>query len=232
MKIALQALGALALLWCCASSEAAVLVRHCDVPTSTGCSVTPIWVAPASALNVQVARGATSPFVKLADVLPAERIAACYDPAIAVGSTAKCAVTVPGRSDLWELKSTIYPAADPPSSEVQSITLTWDAIITDTLGQPFDGTTGYVISRQQDVCGTTSTDPMCGKMPWVSEDVGNVQRKVYNLAAGRWCFRVQGKTASGDLGAISVPDDDDCATNTVPRKRLPAPVGNIRATSP
>lgn len=88
------------------------LVRHCDTPTTTACATTPIWVKPASAINVQVLRTGV-PFVKLSDVQPTERIAACYDPAIQPGSSATCAVKVPGRTDLWELRSTLYPSVAP-----------------------------------------------------------------------------------------------------------------------
>lgn len=93
-------------------ASADVLIRNCDTPTAAGCAVAPIWVKPASAVNVQVQR-AGAPFVALADVLPTERIAACYDIAITAGSAAKCAVNVPGRTDLWELKSVLYPAPAP-----------------------------------------------------------------------------------------------------------------------
>lgn len=208
-------------------ASADILVRHCDTPTALGCAVAPIWVKPASAINVQVARTG-APFVKLGDIQPSERIATCYnDPAIQPGSSAKCTTTVPNRSDLWELKSTIYP----PDQPLGQITLTWDAVTVDSKGEPFDGTTGYVVSRQQDVCGPDMTDPRCGTMPWISEDVGPVTSKLFAGITGRWCFRVQGRTAAGDLGVISVPDADDCAT-AGQVIRLPGPVPNIKATAP
>lgn len=209
-----------------AAVHADVLVRHCDTSTATACATTPIWVKPASAINVQVNRTG-SPFVKLSDVQPTERIAACYDPAIQPGSSATCAVKVPNRTDLWELKSVLYP----PIEATGQITLTWDAVTTDSTGAPFDGTAGYVVSRQQDVCGAAMTDPRCGTMPWITEDVGAVTKKIYAGISGRWCFRVQGRTAAGDLGVISVPDADDCST-AIPVVRLSGPVQNVKATAP
>jgi hypothetical protein len=211
----------------CARAEADILVRHCDTPTLTACAVSPIWVAPPSAINVQVNRTG-APFVKLSDVQPSERIATCYnDPAIQAGSTAKCTKTVPNRTDQWELKSTLYP----PAQLLGQITLTWDAVTVDTQQQPFSGTAGYLVSRQQDVCLETSADPRCGTMPWITEDVGNVTSKVFAGVAGRWCFRVQGYIAGGQLGAISVPDADDCAT-AAQIQRLPGPANNVKATAP
>lgn len=215
-----------ALLLLPAWSKADVLVRHCDTPTATACATSPIWVKPASAINVQVQRTG-APFVALSTVQPTERIAACYDPAVLPGSSTTCAVKVPNRSDLWELKSVLYP----PVETTGQITLTWDAVTTDSSGAPFDGTTGYVVSRQQDVCGAAMTDPRCGTMPWVSEDVGLVTKKLFTNIAGRWCFRVQGRTAAGDLGVISVPDADDCATAAM-LIRVPGPAQNIKATAP
>lgn len=208
-------------------ASADVLVRNCDMPTLMGCSVAPIWVAPSKAINVQVNRSGV-PFVKLSDIQPSERIATCYnDPAVQEGSAAKCSKTVPDRSDLWELKSTLYP----PDQVLGQITVRWDAVKVDSSGAPFEGTAGYVVSRQQDVCGADMVDTRCGTMPWVSEDVGPVTQKLFVGIAGRWCFRVQGRTAAGDLGVISVPDVDDCAI-AIPRVIVPGPVLNISATSP
>lgn len=210
------------------AASADVLVRNCDTPTAMGCAVAPIWVQPPKAINVQVQRSGAAPFVKLADIQPSERIATCYnDPAIQPGSSAKCTTTVPNRTDLWELKSTLYP----PDQVLGQITVTWDAVTASSDGEPFDGTAGYVVSRQQDVCGAEMADPRCGTMPWISEDVGPVTRKIFANIAGRWCFRVQGRTAAGDLGVISVPDADDCNTAAA-LKRVSGPVQNIKATAP
>lgn len=100
----------LALLPCAGSAE--VLVRNC--PTST-C----VWVAPADATIVQVNRPG-APLVPLADVLPTERIAACYDdPVLTAGAAGTCTKRVPGRSDLWQLKSVLYPTqAAVPSLQI------------------------------------------------------------------------------------------------------------------
>ena len=221
--LASLALAGLAL--ACAPAAADVLVRHCDTPATTGCSVASIWVKPASAINVQVNR-AGSPFVRLADVQPSERIAACYnDPAIAAGSSAKCAVSVPNRTDQWELKSVLFPTGQ----VLGQITLTWDAVTLDTEGQPFTGTTGYIVNRQQDVCLETSTDPRCGTMPWITEDVGNVTRKVFEGLAGRWCFTVQGYIVSREFGAM--PATPGCAV-AGQKLRLSGTVQNVKATGP
>lgn len=93
-------------------ASADILVRHCDTPTATACAVTSIWVKPESAINVQVQRTG-APFVKLSEVQSTERIATCYDPAVTAGSSKTCSVKVPGRSDLWQLKSVLYPAVAP-----------------------------------------------------------------------------------------------------------------------
>ena len=206
-------------------AHADILVRHCDTPTAMGCAVASIWVKPSSALNVQVNR-VGAPFVKLTDVQPSERIAACYnDPAIAAGSSAKCSVPVPGRTDQWELKSTLYP----PDQVVGQITLQWEPSSADTNGQPFADVAGYVTNRQQDVCLATSADPRCGTMPWITEDVGNVTQKVFAGLSGRWCFTMQAYTAAHDLGTLST--SDTCQT-AMAIKRLPGPPKNIRATAP
>jgi hypothetical protein len=93
--------------------SAEILVRHCDTPTATACAVAPIWVQPPSAINVQVNR-VGAPFVKLSEVQPTERVAACYDdPAVTAGSTRACSTRVPGRNDLWQLKSVLFPSVAP-----------------------------------------------------------------------------------------------------------------------
>lgn len=121
-----------ALLWLMfltpALASADVLIASCASPSATGCSVARQWVLPANVTNVQVLRGTSTPYVPLSSVLPTERIAACYDdPGITAGSTAACAARVPGRSDLWQLKSVLYPTSTPPASAPASITLTVDA---------------------------------------------------------------------------------------------------------
>jgi hypothetical protein len=91
-----------------ALASAEVLVRNCPTPTTCG------WVRPANAVTVQVRREGI-PLVPLAGVQPNEYIAACYDdPAVAIGSNTPCKTVVPGRSDLWQLKSVLYPATPPP----------------------------------------------------------------------------------------------------------------------
>jgi hypothetical protein len=215
------------LILCPAIAGAEVLVRHCDTPTATACAVAPIWVRPVSAINVQVNRSG-APYVRLSDVLPTERVAACYDdPAVAVGSSKNCGARVPGRNDLWELKSVLYP----PAQVVGQITVVWDAVTEDSDGKPFDGTAGYLLHRQQDVCGETSSDSRCGQMPWVTDDTGTERRKVYTGISGRWCFTVQGYTATRDLGVITTPDASACAV-AGQIIRLPGAAKNVRAVGP
>ena len=84
------------------AASAEILVRHCQ--TAATC----VWVRPAGASLVQVNRTG-APIVPLADVLPTERIITCYhDPDLVIGSGASCDTRVPGRTDLWELKSVVY----------------------------------------------------------------------------------------------------------------------------
>jgi hypothetical protein len=212
---------------CPAMASAEVLVRHCDAPTATACATTSIWVRPASAINVQVNRSG-APFVKLSDVLPTERVASCYhDSAVAVGSSTKCNTRVPGRNDLWEMKSVLYP----PAQVVGQITVVWDAVTEDSDGQSFDGTAGYLLYRQQDVCGETSADSRCGQMPWETDDVGPATRRIYTGISGRWCFTVQGYTVARDLGVITVPDPSACAV-AGQVIRLPGAAKNVRAVGP
>jgi hypothetical protein len=91
----------------CAQVRADVLVRNCATATAS-CPVAS-WVKPSDATNVQVKRDG-APFVPLAEVQGSERIAACYDdPGVVAGSSTTCAARVPGRSDLWQLKSILYP---------------------------------------------------------------------------------------------------------------------------
>jgi hypothetical protein len=117
-----------------ADGNAGILVASCSTPAALGCPTGRSWVEPAAAVNVQVSRGTTAPFVALSSVLPTERIAACYDdPALVTGSTGNCTTRVPGRQDLWQLKSVLYPAVPPPSSAgtltltVDSANPTWDS---------------------------------------------------------------------------------------------------------
>lgn len=108
------------------AAHAEILVRHCQTPGT--CT----WVRPADATQVQVNR-AGSPIVELATVLPTERIAACYDGAV-VGATS-CTTRVPGRNDLWQLKSELYP------TDTGEIRVTWPAVTTDDKGAPLTGIT-------------------------------------------------------------------------------------------
>lgn len=105
-----------------------VLIRSCDAPTATGCVTASAWVRPSNAVNIQVMRDG-APFVRVSDVLPTERIAACYDPLMAEGSTAKCTVNVPNRSDLWQLKSAVFVVASGGSLQltVDAANPRWDS---------------------------------------------------------------------------------------------------------
>lgn len=106
-----------------AVASAEILVRHCP---SSSC----IWVLPANATRVQVNRTGT-PVVALAEVLPTERIVTCYhDPDLVPGSSASCDTRVPGRTDVWELKSVLYPASSAPGSMRITVTApspAWDS---------------------------------------------------------------------------------------------------------
>jgi hypothetical protein len=206
-------------------ASAEVLVRHCDTPTATACAVPSIWVRPASAINVQVQRTG-APFVRVADVLPNERIAVCVDDAaVAPGSSTTCSTRVPGRNDLWQLKSIVF--ADPVTTG--QITLLWNVVTTDEHGEPFADIAGYVVNRQPDWCSETSADPRCGTAIWTTEDVVNVTSKVFTGLAGRWCFTVQAYTSGRELGGIT--ELPACATPGQ-IKRLPGAVSNVRATGP
>jgi hypothetical protein len=88
--------------------RADALVRTCTTVSAGGCTAPITWELPVNAVNVQVQRTG-APFVKLSEVQPTERIAACYDTTLAPGSGAKCTVNVPSRGDLWQLKSVLYP---------------------------------------------------------------------------------------------------------------------------
>jgi hypothetical protein len=106
----------------CPRAVADVLVRSCDA-AGASCAKW-AWVLPPDAKAVQVNRAST-PFVALTEVLPAERVASCYDdPGVKAGSSTVCAARVPGRTDLWQLKSVLYPAAP---AVPKSILLTVDA---------------------------------------------------------------------------------------------------------
>lgn len=216
----------LALLPALAGAE--TLVRHCQEASATGCARA-VYVRPAGASIVVVLRGATSPWVPLSQVQPTERISVCVDdPSVEVGQPGPCTTRIPGRTDNWQVKSVVYPTSVP--SGEGAITLTWSAVTTDLDGAAFDGTAGYRVNRQLDVCTTQPPDSRCGTMPWVTEDVGNVTRKVFSLPQGRYCFTVQGYTATGDGGGITPPDPLLCAT-TGQVIRLPAAPGNARAIS-
>jgi hypothetical protein len=118
MKL-LRVLAFLAFAIFCRASLADVLVRSCDV-AGPSCAKW-AWVLPANAKAVQVNRAAT-PFVTLADVQPTERVASCYeDPGVTAGSTTVCAARVPGRTDLWQLKSVLYPVAAPAPTGLQLV---------------------------------------------------------------------------------------------------------------
>lgn len=121
-RLALASLVLVALAFVCPRAMADVLVRSCDAAGATCVKAT--WVLPANAKAVQVYRTG-APFALIADIQPSERIAACYDdPGVTAGSSTVCASRVPGRSDLWQLKSVLYPIA--PAS-TKSIGLAVDA---------------------------------------------------------------------------------------------------------
>lgn len=204
-------------------AEAETLVHQCDQLSGMNCTRA-VWVRPAAAITVHVLRGATSPWVKLTDVLPTERIYVCVDdPALSVGSTGKCATLVPGRTDRWQVKSLVYPIATKP------IVVQWDPVATYTDGTPAP-IAGYIVSMQQDVCSPDFTDPRCGTMPWAEIDVGSVTSYAFALT-GRWCFGVQARLASGERGVIS--DQDPAMTCASPGVivRLPAKVTGVKASS-
>jgi hypothetical protein len=207
-----------------AVASAEILVRDCP---NNVC----VWTLPANATRVQVNRSGT-PIVPLAEVLPTERIVTCYhDPDLVPGSSGSCDTRVPGRSDVWELKSVLYPTTQPAPTGEGHITVVWDAVSTDTAGAPYAGTTGYRVNRQLDVCTVLPADSRCGTMPWIVQDVGNVTRHVFQLPAGRWCFTVQGYDASGNGGAVTPPDPLLCAIPSQPVAPLPAAPTNARAIS-
>jgi hypothetical protein len=212
-----------------AISEAETLVRHCVEASATGCARA-VYVRPADASIVVVLRGTTSPWVPLSQVQPTERISVCVDDSsFTAGQPGPCTTRIPGRTDNWQLKSIVYPVIAPPAGDGH-ITVVWQAVSTDLAGAAFDGTAGYRVNRQRDVCTTQPPDPRCGTEPWVSEDVGNVTRRVFILPQGRYCFTVQGYLATGEGGGITPPDPLLCAL-TGQTLRLPAAPTNARAIS-
>jgi hypothetical protein len=106
-----------------AVASAEILVRDCP---NNVC----VWTLPANATRVQVNRTGT-PIVSLADVLPTERIVTCYhDPDLVPGASGSCDTRVPGRTDVWELKSVLYPTASPGGSleiSVDASNPRWDS---------------------------------------------------------------------------------------------------------
>jgi hypothetical protein len=122
LRLAFASLALVALVLVCPRAMAEVLVRSCDT-AGAGCAKA-AWVLPVNAKAVQVNRTG-APFVALADVLPTERLAACYDdPGVTAGSSTVCASRVPGRADLWQLKSVLFPSVSP-----KTLQLTVDASV-------------------------------------------------------------------------------------------------------
>jgi hypothetical protein len=121
-RLAFASAAAVAFAAVCSPAVADVLVRSCDT-AGASCSKW-AWVTPADAKAVQVQRTGT-PFVTLADVQQTERIASCYDDAaVAAGSSTACSTRVPGRTDLWQLKSVLYTDA---TAGAKALDLTVDA---------------------------------------------------------------------------------------------------------
>lgn len=176
-----------------ALAQADVLVRHCETPAASGCTLTPIWVLPANATNVQVNR-AGAPFVKLSDVQPSERIAACYDdPGMQPGSTTVCAARVPGRTDLWQLKSVLYPAAPPPPKSLQltidASSPKWDS------GAPLASNQLADLSVRLYGAPAGQLKTLLDSMPWSAL----LTFRRISAAAERWCFSASfGLDTTGD----------------------------------
>jgi hypothetical protein len=193
----------------CLPAAGETLVSHCEKPAGSDCP-RPVWVRPANAKTVQVMRDGGAPWVAIGDVKGSERIAVCIDDSkLKAGRSGACSTrNVPGRKDNWQAKRDVFAA---PVAKGK-IVVRWQAVTRDTQGQPFDGTAGYLLHRQEDVCLDTSADPRCGSMPWLTDDVGPKLEKVYENIAGRWCFRVQGYTKDRELGAITEVDPRACAS--------------------
>jgi hypothetical protein len=196
----LLALAALVL--ACGQVSAAVLVRHCAAPTATGCS-SALWVLPTQATVVQVNRTG-APFVPLASVQPSERIAACYDdPGLVSGSSAACAAKVPGRTDQWQLKSVLYPAAPPVP---KSIGLTVDAS-----APRWDSGAALATNVLADVSvrlyGAPAGQPktLLDSIAWTASPV--FRREA--TAADRWCFAA---TLAIDTTGDGTVDDESAQT--------------------
>lgn len=206
----------------CSVAHAEVLVRQCDAPSGTTCSKW-VWVQPSKAITVNTLRAAGgNVWAKLSDVLPVDRIATCYnDPAVIAGSSTMCSTRVPGRTDVWELKSVLYPAPT-----VGPLTVSWDAVTLDTNKTPMT-VGGYIVHRQLDDC-QPPTGPPCGSNPWIDQDVGKVTQIILEGLSGRWCFTVQAYSEAGDRGPLS--DPAFCQTAQV-AKQIPSQVTGVKVVA-
>lgn len=151
---------------------------------------------PANADVVQVLRSPASVWVPLATVLPTERIQVCYDdPLTPVGATTSCTTRVPGRTDNWELKSTVYPAL-----VLGSVSFAWDAVTLDTTGAPIV-LAGYTLAVRRQEC-VLGTDAGCVVAGSDSIDIGNVLTYTVTNVKGQACVYVQARTPAGDRGLL------------------------------
>lgn len=208
-----------------------VLVRNCETPSATDCTRA-TWVPTAQASIVQVQRGGGAPWVSLSSVAPSERVAACYDdPGVQPGSTTVCAARVPGRSDLWQLKSVLYPAAPPPATKSIGLAIDassphWDS------GAPLPANllTDLTVRLYGAPEGQAAT--LLDSARWAA--ALNFRRE--STSAERWCFAAAlalDTTGDGTVDDESPPTASWCGTFADPAPVLHlAPPNGITGKSP
>jgi hypothetical protein len=201
------AFASLLLICACSPCIAAVLVRSCDTAGASCAKWT--WVLPANAKAVQVNRGAAAPFALLADVLPTERIASCYDdPGVTIGSATVCAARVPGRTDVWQLKSALYPVATPTKSiglVIDASNPHWDS------GAPVASNVLADLSVRLYGAPEGQQLALLDSTPWS----GAPRFRRESMAGERWCFAAAlalDTTGDGTADKESAPTASSCGT--------------------
>jgi hypothetical protein len=136
------------------------------------------WMAPAAATQAQVIRGTTSPFEPVEGLKPTDRVKACNDGLVQVGTFTDCTKPgyAPNRTDIWWLVSDVFTATVPPPSPTAiAVNASWPAVtqyVNDTpIASPvsyalYFGQQGQEVLAQSGITGTSTTVQMEYDIPY------------------------------------------------------------------
>jgi hypothetical protein len=160
-------IAALALLACLSAHAQPAPQLHVMTPEG--------WNTPQAAKQVQVIRGTNSPFEPVENLKPTDRVYACPDTGLVVGSRTNCVGRAPGRTDIWWLVSDVFRTTPPPSPTAIRVAASWPAVTEDVNDKPlttpvvydlFFGQQGHEVLTQSDIVETSTTVLMEYNIPY------------------------------------------------------------------